>query len=103
MYFPELARGRETERKIQKEHDIEHRKQTEANKIIKRKCGNSNSVIENIVDIILCTFERIMTEQRRHIKKQKLFLQNQEKKASLLHVTELPFWISVDCHLRERV
>lgn len=52
MYFPELARGREAERKIQKEHDIECRKQTEANKIIKQKCGNSNGVIENIVDII---------------------------------------------------
>lgn len=52
MYFPELARGRETEGKIQKEHDIVRRKQTEASKIVESKCGNSNSVIENIVHFI---------------------------------------------------
>lgn len=44
--------GRDAEGKIQKEHDIVRRKQTEASKILKWKCGNSNSVIENIVDFI---------------------------------------------------
>lgn len=49
MYFPELVRGRERERKIQKEYEIEDRQKAEANKIIKWKCGKSKVLIGNIV------------------------------------------------------
>ena len=34
MYFPELARGREGEREIRKEHEMEDRQKAEANQIM---------------------------------------------------------------------
>ena len=48
MYFPELARGREGERKIQEDHEMEDRQKAHANKIMKvwkiKKTENTGNV-----------------------------------------------------------
>lgn len=69
MYFPELAKGRERERKIQKEHEIEGRQEAKANRNINENAVDQKGLVGKTVDIIQSIFGRkwrgLIGEQRQ--------------------------------------